>query len=33
MEFIEALLFTQVVPEYLSDDGYRMLQTRTKWKI
>ncbi|MDQ7840601.1 MAG: addiction module toxin RelE [bacterium] len=26
MEFIEAPLFTQLVPEYLSDDGYRMLQ-------
>lgn len=26
MEFIEAPLFTQLVPEYLSDNGYRMLQ-------
>ncbi len=26
MEFIEAPLFTRLVPEYLSDDGYRMLQ-------
>lgn len=26
MEFIEAPLFTQLLPEYLSDDGYRTLQ-------
>ncbi len=26
MEFIEAPLFTQLVPEYLGDDGYRKLQ-------
>jgi hypothetical protein len=26
MEFIEAPLFTQLLPEYLSDDGYREVQ-------
>jgi len=26
VEFIEAPLFTQLLPEYLSDDGYRTLQ-------
>lgn len=26
MEFIEAPLFTQLLPKYLSDDGYRTLQ-------
>jgi hypothetical protein len=28
VEFIEAPLFTQLIPEYLSDDAYRMLQIR-----
>lgn len=26
VEFIEALLFTQLLPEYLNDDGYRDVQ-------
>ena len=26
MEFIEAPLFTQILPEYLDDDGYRDIQ-------